>query len=200
MLEEATQAKVYNDIAEHFHQTRHALWPGVLEFLQEIPAQSTILDLGCGNGKYLSVRADDCVIHGCDTCDPLLDIARGIHPHAHLINADARCLPYKDATFDAVISIAVLHHLDTDGRQRAISEIMRVLKPNGRFLITVWAMEAIKPKWTHMGNNDYVVPWYNKITNTNHERHYHIYTEEEATQLIPNTTISWERDNWYIKR
>lgn len=49
---------VYNQIAEHFSSTRHSAWPGVVEFINQLPACSLILDAGCGNGKYLNIRND----------------------------------------------------------------------------------------------------------------------------------------------
>ena len=59
--------------------------------------------------------------------------------------ADCLLLPYKDNSFDAAISIAVIHHLSTqERRKRAISEILRILKTGGRCLIYVWAKEQTK--------------------------------------------------------
>lgn len=56
--------------------------------------------------------------------------------------SDCLYLPYKDGSLDAAISIAVIHHLSTDERRkRAIYELARVLKTNGKCLIYVWAKE-----------------------------------------------------------
>lgn len=49
---------VYNQIAEHFSNTRHSAWPGVAKFINSIPRGSFMLDIGCGNGKYLFLRDD----------------------------------------------------------------------------------------------------------------------------------------------
>lgn len=59
--------------------------------------------------------------------------------------SDCLCLPYKNNSLDAAISIAVIHHLSTNERRKqAISELARVLKPNGKCLIYVWAIEQEK--------------------------------------------------------
>jgi SAM-dependent methyltransferase len=65
-------------------------------------------------------------------------------------------LPFKNQVFDVVISIAVIHHFSTEKhRLRALKgtslsynnphiyalEIVRVIKPGGKMLIYVWAME-----------------------------------------------------------
>ena len=45
-------------------------------------------------------------------------------------------LPYKDDSFDAVLSIAVIHHIaTTERRVRALRELARVLRVGGRIII-----------------------------------------------------------------
>lgn len=191
----------YNDISEAFHRTRHAQWPGVVTFLQSLPKGSCILDVGCGNGKYLDIRAHDCIIHACDKCPNLVKIARENHNHANIIEADGLSLPYPDASFDAVISIAVVHHLQhPNDRQRFMQELKRVAKPNAMILITVWATTAVQPHWIPQeAPNDFLVPWQNKVN-----RFYHVFSEEEALRLAStisttsNIQLSFEKDNWYI--
>lgn len=45
--------KVYNEIANHFSETRHSPWPQVNEFIRQFEMGSILVDIGCGNGKYL---------------------------------------------------------------------------------------------------------------------------------------------------
>lgn len=52
-LEKLHVHKVYNEIASHFSDTRHKPWPNVLEFVLSFEIGSILLDVGCGNGKYL---------------------------------------------------------------------------------------------------------------------------------------------------
>ena len=48
----------------------------------------------------------------------------------------------RDSCLDAVISVAVIHHVATlERRVRALKELARVLRVGGRVMITVWAME-----------------------------------------------------------
>lgn len=62
-----------------------------------------------------------------------------------VLQCDCLYLPYRDDSVDVAISIAVIHHLSTrERRQRAISEMVRVLRPRGRCLIYVWAMDQRK--------------------------------------------------------
>lgn len=50
--------KVYNEIANHFSETRHSPWPQVNEFIQMFEIGSVLIDIGCGNGKYLQSNPD----------------------------------------------------------------------------------------------------------------------------------------------
>jgi tRNA (uracil-5-)-methyltransferase TRM9 len=47
---------VYEQIATHFSSTRYKPWPIVEQFLLQLPDGSIGLDVGCGNGKYLTVN------------------------------------------------------------------------------------------------------------------------------------------------
>lgn len=56
--------------------------------------------------------------------------------------ADGMQLPYASHRFDAVLSIAVLHHITTPGRRiHMLKELLRILRPGGRALVTVWATD-----------------------------------------------------------
>lgn len=80
---------------------------------------------------------------GCDRSSGLVDICR--KRGFEILQCDCLHLPYRDDSVDAAISIAVIHHLSTrERRQRAISEMIRVLRPTGKCLIYVWAKEQRK--------------------------------------------------------
>lgn len=57
-LEQEYVHKVYEEIATHFSSTRHSPWPQIVEFLRSLPTGSIVADIGCGNGKYLSISED----------------------------------------------------------------------------------------------------------------------------------------------
>lgn len=152
--------RVYDAIAPHFSATRFAKWPRVAHFLKSLEPGSVVVDVGCGNGKYLGLNPD-CLFVGCDISAPLVSICsrRG---HEVLV-ADGLHLPYRTGFCDAAISIAVLHHLSTEQRRkRAISELVRVVAPGGKVLITVWAREqedpALVSKWTPL-TTKYMEEW-----------------------------------------
>ena len=64
--------------------------------------------------------------------------------------ADSLWLPYRTGSFDAVISIAVLHHISSlERRAQLISECMRVVKVGGEALFYAWAYEQKNAKSGH---------------------------------------------------
>lgn len=60
---------------------------------------------------------------------------------ARLFVADAENLPFKDNTFDFIYSWGVLHH--TPNYQKAIREIHRVLKPDGKFCVMIYNKRSL---------------------------------------------------------
>lgn len=152
--------RVYDAIAPHFSATRFAKWPKVSSFLNNLSSGSVVLDAGCGNGKYLGLNTT-CYFIGCDISAPLVKICsdRG---HEVLV-ADCVNLPYRDGYGDAVISIAVLHHLSSeDRRKKAIEDMVRCVRIGGLVLITVWAVEqedgGLVNKWTPL-TGKYLAEW-----------------------------------------
>ena len=105
------------------------------------------LEIGCGTGFFtlnlkLAGVLDDA--HVTDISPGMVAVAErnakelGFEVTGKV--ADAETLPYGDASFDLVIGHAVLHHIPDV--ELALREVLRVLKPGGRFVIagepTVW--------------------------------------------------------------
>jgi ubiquinone/menaquinone biosynthesis C-methylase UbiE len=92
-----------------------------------------VLDIGCGTGTYMEpfARRTKATVIAIDLSPLLLLRARsGMPPNVRFSAADANALPFPGETFDAVVGNAVLHHLPLDV---AVPELVRVLKPGGRF-------------------------------------------------------------------
>lgn len=206
---------VYSKINQHFSDTRFAIWNCVQNFLDDLPQNHLLgIDVGCGNGKYekyASTLLRNRHIIACDVCPELLTIAATSNPASRtdFLQANGLTLPFADNSFDFAISIAVIHHLSThEKRTQFLREIIRCTAPNAHILITAWAAEQpIKQKWQHLGNNDYLVPWTDKFTNTTHQRYYHLFSRAYVDTLLADAEIAatthilnikYERDNWCI--
>ena len=103
-----------------------------------------VLDLCCGQGNVSeALIRRGCKVTGIDFSPAMLAFARGRAPSAIFIEGDAQKLPFDDAQFDAVVSNLGICHVPD--QPRALSEVRRVLRPNGRFAMTVWCGPDISP-------------------------------------------------------
>uniref|UniRef100_W6NRE9 tRNA (carboxymethyluridine(34)-5-O)-methyltransferase n=1 Tax=Haemonchus contortus TaxID=6289 RepID=W6NRE9_HAECO len=203
-LEQLYVNGVYESIASHFDETRFSSWAGVKRFLDSLPDYSIVYDIGCGNGKYL-VREDRLCKIGCDMSRMLCEIAAA--KGCMVVHADGLCLPFREGA-DAVLSIAVLHHMALlSRRQKLIREILRVLKVGGKACITVWSMDQSNSEYSKMRENkdcsvdvqqdrllihdgknfvqqDMLVPWRIDDTDETFFRYYHVFADGEMEELL----------------
>jgi tRNA (uracil-5-)-methyltransferase TRM9 len=202
---------VYDKIAKEFDKTRYSVWKHVGLFLDEIPEYSVGAEVGVGNGKNIKYRKD-LVVFGNDISLGQSKIASQNLQLEKCIGDVFVCssvrLPYKDATMDFMLCIAVLHHLPfSQERYTSIREMIRVTKSKGKILISVWAKEQkIKDNWNHLGQNDYMIPWVMKDGKTSEHRFYHLSKEQEIKNICDYFSKSvldinywFYMDNWYIQ-
>jgi len=130
-----------------YEHTASELWP-VAEIVvgQAAPAPAErVLDLGCGTGNaaLLAARAGSEVV-AVDPAARLLAVAaarlREEGLHAEFLQASAERLPFPDGSFDVVLSVFAV--IFADDAERAAAEIVRVLRPGGRAMVTSWAPEG----------------------------------------------------------
>ncbi len=200
---------IYDLIADEFDKTRVRQWPCVISFLNSFPSNASILDIGCGNGKYLNYRNNDLKMKGIDISMKLVEICK--NKGFDVIKASMTDIPYADNTFDGIICIASYHHLDNDiDRQKTLNEIHRILKNEGVALIEVWGKEQTKENANknalNFKNKSNLVKWTSIKTGEVYYRYYNIYSkgelEEEITRLKPEFKIiesGYEKGNYYVK-
>lgn len=137
-----------------YELTAAELWPVAERVVARAGVQpgERVLDLGCGTGNValLAARAG-AVVTGIDPAPRLLDIARervseeGLD--ASFVRGTAEELPFEDAAFDAAISVFAL--IFAADAERAVGELLRVVRPGGRAVMTAWTAEG--PLATMMG-------------------------------------------------
>jgi SAM-dependent methyltransferase len=110
----------------------------------DVQANDKTLDLCCGHGNVSeALLKRGCHVVGVDFSAAMLALARERAPAATLMEGNAEHLPFGDAEFDVVLSnFGMLHVPD---QPRALSEVRRVLRPDGRFAFTVWCGPDVSP-------------------------------------------------------
>lgn len=166
----------YNSIAKDFDKTRYAMWPCVKEFYKS-NTRGYCIDVGCGNGKNVPPGSAQWY-ELCDLCDSFVELCASKYPQSGVCQVNGLHLPYRTGVFDTVISVAVVHHLNThDLRVSFVCELLRVLKPGGKGLITCWARTDAQPQ-------DRNVPWHDRATGKTTQRYYHMFDPMELESLF----------------
>jgi ubiquinone/menaquinone biosynthesis C-methylase UbiE len=101
-----------------------------------------VLDVGCGTGEVallVKTRTKADKVHGIDPDPEMIAVARSKAARKKL-EVDFRvgvieALPFPDASLDVVTSSLMMHHLPEELKVRGLTEVYRVLKPDGRLLI-----------------------------------------------------------------
>lgn len=185
-------AAAFDDIAEEFDVSRTHPWPETLLFASLLPPASRVLDLGCGNGRNFAPFGDfGHTVVGLDASQALLLRAAAKVDSERLVRGDAVLLPFRPSTVDAVHCVAAIHHLPSEGeRRQTIEEIVRILRPRGRVLLSAWAIE--QPKFDGLREADVDVPWRRKDGRVV-PRFYHLFRADELARLASSAGLAVDR-------
>lgn len=142
-----TRIRLHDDFSINTYKWHHWLFDQLI-----MPERSTILELGCGDGTMWQRNADR-IPESWDVT--LTDLSEGMLNDAkerladsvppdrlRFASADARSIPYPDASFDAVLANHMLYHVSE--RHQSLKEIRRVLKPGGILFASTMGMNHMK--------------------------------------------------------
>lgn len=133
---------------EEDYTRRGILWSSVTHDLPVIPLRSRVLELGCGNGKTLaSMIQRGWDVTAIDFASRAVMLSRRLVRGASLgdvMVADARVLPFKYNSFDAVFALHVIGHMHKADRERIISELPHILKPGGTLFFSDFSLNDFR--------------------------------------------------------
>lgn len=148
----------YSKVATHFSRSRQYSWAGWDKSLAFLSTQGfnphSILDVGCGNGRFLDFLADKFVQFsyvGIDNSEKLLADAKQSHRN-HQNNHLASKISFQQiditnpielekipGNFDLIVMMAVLHHIPgAKSRELLLKAITEKLNPEGILILTTW--------------------------------------------------------------
>jgi SAM-dependent methyltransferase len=110
-----------------YYPTYLAKLTAVRGYLNALPAGTTVLDAGCGEGVLVDAYADRLRIAGVDAH----------YSSARVTSGSVLALPFADASFERALCLDVLEHLAYDEQPRALAELHRVVTPGGELLVSI---------------------------------------------------------------
>lgn len=90
----------------------------------------SVLDLGCGKGEPMKFVNKDKRFHAVavDIFGPYLKECKGLGIYSDLVLGDVRYLPFKEKSFDIVLCLTVLEHLEKDGGEKLLREMEEIAR------------------------------------------------------------------------
>jgi len=174
------QEQVWDEIAKVWKGYRCHPVDEVSDFLRR--KQGKILDLCCGSGRnFIKIKGN---FYGVDFSSQMLKYAQEkadkMGVEAFIEKTDADKLPFEDNFFDAAVFIDALHCIETkESREKALHELLRVLKPGCEAVISVWDKEQDRFKEE---KKEICVPW--KVNEKICNRYYYLYDKKEILDLL----------------
>lgn len=123
-----------------------------------------ILDAGCGTGLTtlrIAQQYPGCRVYGIDLSPKMIKAARNDAAKRGL-DVDLRVssiteLPYPDGSFDVVLTNIMFHHLDLTEKRQAVAEIVRVLRPGGRYVSAEFGPRVRNPVERRLAKGEYTL-------------------------------------------
>jgi tRNA (uracil-5-)-methyltransferase TRM9 len=205
--------EAYDTIAYDYERVRKKPWHVVQEFFDKTNLLEKkgckLLDVGCGNGRHVFwLNEIGFETYGIDVSKNLIHIANAktssnMERKPDFIISDSAHLPFKNSAFDIVLLVALLHHLpSTDERQKTLDETSRVLKEEGKAIVTVWRLwqrrfliYAIKEFFKQIlskGQKEFGDIWRRwRTSDQRYEvyRFYHLFRSKELKKLIKKAKL-----------
>lgn len=159
--------------------------------------KTKILDLGCGAGIHVFFMGSENVVpYGIDFSDEGIEYTKqmlkefGMGEFQENMKVGSLTeLPYENDFFDGIICNGVLYYLDFGSIEKAVDEMKRVLKPNGKLLLVVRSNEDYRfnKKYEIEGEKNTIIISEDDETKCAHSENgmlMHFFEEEELRSLF----------------
>jgi SAM-dependent methyltransferase len=201
--------KIYQDYkngGEEYATLKKGLIPEFLEFIKNNDFKvKKVLDVGCGNGKYLAfLKMLGFEVSGIDSSPTAIEMAKeALGNNYGIICANMYDYQILPSRYGLIISIAAIHH----GLKRevigTIKHIYDALLPGGRFFITLPDNEG-SSHWTMMINHKEIEPGTRvPLSGPEKDLPHSAFTEDEIKAMFSdfkriNLQLLSDRGRWIV--
>jgi ubiquinone/menaquinone biosynthesis C-methylase UbiE len=195
----------YKTIQKNFTSWYRFMLPELERYLKK---DSKLLEVGCGQSKGLRYLAEkelikESCIFGIDQSEEAISFSEKSLPEANLSFGDAYNINFSDNTFDFVLLMEVIEHIEYP--DVALKELYRVTKPNGKLflsfpnyinlpwlIIRILAQLLNKPNWIVLQPVDKIYGTFNVISMC--ESTGFVYEKCIGTNYYPPIFYKYEKD------
>lgn len=200
----------YENIAESFNETRkkpmkETIYKIVADL--KILPNNKILDLGCGNGRFIELLKNNTNYLGLDNSPRLIEFARGEYGQKFKVFNILNIKDLEEKNFDFIFSWAVFHHIPGNNlRIGFLQEVYEKLNNNGFFVFSVWKLRQknnffklfvfsflknlLKGRVIDFG--DLIFSWHGNKNKQKSLRYYHAFSNNELRSLVKKTKFKIE--------
>jgi putative AdoMet-dependent methyltransferase len=198
-------ASRYDVIVAADTETYFARYDAVLDAVVEMahPAPGErVLDIGTGTGNLaLRCLSHDVEVIGLDPSELMLRRAQekaGPNPRVAFqqVGEPFLCIPCPESTFDAVVSTYAYHHVPHRDRAASVREMVRVLKPGGRWVLGDLVFENEEAENRALQAYDWLEEEYFARIDELQEAFADLGMELKARQFTPVTWVLWAGGGW----
>ncbi len=125
LSEEVLDARYFKALDRFDIRLARTMW-----VYDSVRAGSTVLELGCGVGMLALLKRKGIILTGVDLSNECALAARH-NGYDSAFTAELSRLPFSDASFDYVVSLDVLGHVEAEKKDAVLAEVKRVLRPRG---------------------------------------------------------------------
>ncbi|MCC6375133.1 MAG: malonyl-ACP O-methyltransferase BioC [Moraxellaceae bacterium] len=161
-------AQRFGSAASHYDAQALAQRQSAQQLIAEQTLQGRVLDIGCGTGWLTRHIAEHNLIDSIVALDialPMLKAEQLQHPLIVPIQADAAFLPFKENSFDAVVSNFALQWLTSP--QNFAQELARVLAQDGQFCLAIpvdGTLQELNQAWAKVDSSRHTNQFFASLT------------------------------------
>jgi tRNA (uracil-5-)-methyltransferase TRM9 len=184
----------YTEHNESFDKSRsYGFWEGFEEILKYLPSNLQVLDLGCGNARFLRflLEKNQNIVEylGLDNSEEFINKnSKNYEKYQFRLTDVITNLNKETKTYNLVVAFGITHHIPSrELRKKWFEKIATLVAKNGVLVISFWnfnknnADQKFKPQFYITEPGDFFLGWKGDFGT---HRYCHYFEESEVTETI----------------